>query len=160
MGAVVGSAPNLHFLLSSAPSGPPVLPISGTFNYTLVGNTNPTDTAFNVGTLNSAALSANFTAQTVDASVNATVAGLAMSGSATSVPIQKNLFFEAAKPISGTGNLNVSCSGAATCNPSLLAGRIVGGFTGSSGQGAGMAYSLNTGGASGPSISGVAVFKR
>lgn len=150
-----------HYVLGPTMTGPVALPSTGSATYTLVGNTNPTDSvgAGNVGTLNSASLAANFSAQTVNTSVNATVAGTNIIGSGTSVPIQKGFFFDAHKPLSGTGNLSMSCSGG-SCNPAIMTGRVLGGFTGATGQGAAMAYSLNTGGASGQTISGVAAFKR
>lgn len=157
---VINAGNTRHFIMGSAQSGPPVLPVSGTFNYTLVGNTNPTDSSGNVGTLNSASLTANFSAQTVTTSVNATVGAINWTATTpTAVPIQKGTFFEAQKPLSGTGTLNVGCSGG-SCNPASVAGRIVGGFAGTTGQGAGIAYSLNTGGVSGTTMGGVAAFKR
>ena len=49
--------------------------LTGTASYTLVGGTKPTDMLGNVGTLNSATLAANFTAQTVDAGVDFSIGG-------------------------------------------------------------------------------------
>jgi len=47
-----------------------------------------------------------------------------------------------------------------TASSANTSGKIIGTFTGTSGQGAGMAYSLNQGGISGITVSGVAAFKR
>jgi hypothetical protein len=61
---------SLHWVTGSVGQPTPVLPTTGTANFTLVGNTNPTDNAGNVGTLGSATLSADFDRQTVDADVS------------------------------------------------------------------------------------------
>jgi hypothetical protein len=159
-----------HYILGPTMTGQVALPLSGSATYTLAGNTNPTDSVGtgHVGTLNSATLSANFSAQTVNASVNATVAGTNIIGSGANLPIQQQTFFQASKSPTGTGSLSMSCSGG-SCNPALLSGNLIGVFTGTTGQGAAMAYSLNTGGttgtngvgaAAGQSISGVAAFRR
>ena len=148
-----------HFLLSPLQSGPTVLPTSGTFNYTLVGNTNPTDSTGAVGTLNAASLSANFTAQTVNAAVTATVGQRTWTASASNMPILAGIGFEAQRKLDGTGTLSVGCAGT-SCTAAQMAGSIIGGFTGTTGQGAGLAYTLNTGGVSGITTGGVAAFKR
>ena len=154
-----------HYIFTPSQNGPTVLPLTGSATYTLVGNTNPTDNLGHVGTLNSATLAANFTAQTVNTSVNATVAGTNIVGTGANLPIQQGFFFGADKPLSGTGALSMSCSGG-SCNPAAMTGHVIGVFTGTTGQGAAMAYSLNTGAAQSPSflpgqaISGVAAFKR
>ena len=124
-------------------------------NYTLAGFTNPTSSGA-VGVLNSATLSANFTAKTVDTSVNATVSGNTWNATATGMPIQQGVYFQAIRENSA-GNLNLNCTGGCT---GALSGRIVGGFSGTTGQGAGIAYSFNAGGSTGQTIAGVAAFKR
>lgn len=155
---------NVHLLISTNQSGPTVLPITGTFNYAFVGGTSPTDSNGNIGaalTAANASLSANFATQKVDATLsNLSVGGNTWGASATGIPIQNNVF-QAEKKLGGGGNLSVTSSlGADT------AGRLIGGFTGQTGNGVGMAYSLNHGGnknASNPAavtVSGVAVFKR
>ena len=162
----------VHFIGTGVQSGPTVLPISGIFNYTRVGNTNPTDNFGNVGVLNSAALSADFTNQRVSASVNLTIPVVggaiwtastpALNGTATGgVPIQVGTHFGAATGLDGTGNLTVTRAGSDTST----AGRLVGAFTGPTGGGAGVIYSLNQGGntatnASATTVSGVVGFKR
>jgi hypothetical protein len=97
-----------------------------------------------VGTLNSATLSANFSARTVDTGVNLTVGPRAWTANAVNVPIIAGVGFEASR-LFGSGNLNVTCSGSG-CNPSAgaISGRITGGFSGPTGEGAGIAYSLNS----------------
>lgn len=61
---------DVHYVSASADSQSPVVPTTGTASFDLVGNTDPTDNRGNVGTLGSANLSADFTAQTVDADVS------------------------------------------------------------------------------------------
>jgi len=150
-----------HYLLSGQQSSPTVLPATGTATYTFIGGTNPTDTTGAIGVLNSATLMADFGAQKVTASVNATVGGRTWTATTpTATPILAGVGFEATKSLTATtGNtLSVSCTGSG-CQ-STVGGQISGVFTGTTGQGAGMAYSLNTGGASGITAGGVAAFKR
>lgn len=64
---------SLHYVFGATGDSAPVMPISGTAEYTLVGNTNPTDGNGSVGILGSASLSANFTDQTVDSTVNLSI---------------------------------------------------------------------------------------
>ncbi len=56
---------SLHWIASTPFAFDPVLPVTGTANYTLVGGTNPTDTLGNVGTLGATSLFADFTNSTV-----------------------------------------------------------------------------------------------
>lgn len=65
----------------------PNLPLTGTANFDLIGNTNPTDNAGNSGTLGSASLSADFTNQTVDADVNLSINSQTWDASATDVAL-------------------------------------------------------------------------
>jgi hypothetical protein len=64
---------SLHWIEGADSSAPPVMPQFGTANYALIGATSPTDRAGNVGMLNNAALSADFTHQSVSASFDVTV---------------------------------------------------------------------------------------
>ena len=154
---------NWHGIFGPLQTGPTALPTTGTFTYTKVGGTSPTDNLGSApGTLNAATLVADFAAQTVNAGVNLTVNGQTWAAGANSIPIQDRLHFDAAKDLAG-GNLNV-CVGA-TCGTVTIpasssantTGALMGGFIGSTGQGAGMAYSLNQGSVT---VSGVAAFKR
>ena len=144
-----------------------MLPTTGTFTYSKVGGTSPTDNLGSAaGTLNAATLVADFAAQTVNAGVNLTVNGQTWAAGGNAIPIQNRLYFEAGQKLSGGGNLNICVGG--TCGTATIptasslntAGRITGVFTGTSGQGAGMAYSMNQGGVTGTTVSGVAAFKR
>lgn len=64
---------SLHWI--SGPELAPVMPISGFANYTLVGNTSPTDNFGNVGVLGNASFSADFTNQTVNSMLSLDIAG-------------------------------------------------------------------------------------
>ncbi len=67
---------SLHWILSGNADAAPVLSaVRGTVAYTLVGATNPTDNAGNVGTLGTASLTADFTNNLVASTLGLTVAG-------------------------------------------------------------------------------------
>jgi hypothetical protein len=60
---------SLHWLYGAVVEGEPLADITASANYSLVGNTSPTDSEGNVGLLGVADLSANFTARTVNLNV-------------------------------------------------------------------------------------------
>lgn len=142
--------------------GPVVLPVTGTAAYQLVNATapialTPGQTSTDVGTLGGAALTANFTAKTVDVAVNASTPGSgSWTASANGVPILTDTTFVARKAVDGTGNLAVTRNGSAE----NTAGRIAGAFRGASGGSAALGYVLNQNGPTGVTLSGVAAFKR
>lgn len=158
----VSAMPNgqasLHWVAGPQMTGPVGLPISGTFNYVLAGGTTPTDQNGNLGVLNSASLSANFTAKTVNVGVNVTMTGHTLNASGVNVPIQSGGMFGASNMMMAVGNNNAPLT--ATCTgPSCGAveATIQGAFTGATGNGAGMIYGINNGM---QVISGVAAFHR
>jgi hypothetical protein len=170
-GASVSPAFNptdMHYIAGPEMTNPVVLPITGTYSYTLVGGTNPTDQLSNVGVLNAASLTAHFDHMTVDAGVNVTVGMVTLDASATGIPIldaSSSFSLNRAGPSFAAGMneptpLNVNCGGpgCGTINNGILSG----GFVGPGGKGAGMAYSLNTndGATIDSTISGVAAFKK
>lgn len=154
LGTLDVSQQSLHFITSGVQSGPVALPISGTGTYTLIGNTNPTDNLGNVGRLGDVKLTANFTAQTVDTAINLSIANSTWAAKAIGVPIVDGVF-EARKTAAG-GALDV-IRNSSSANTS---GKVIGAFTGATGEGAAVMYSLNHGGASGTTVSGVAALKR
>lgn len=173
-GAVINTGVQIgninHYLLSPIQSGPTTLPLTGTATYALVGGTSPTDHTGKLGNVISATLSADFSAKTVSGGVNISfpaapsggAAGTTWSASASNVPIIAGVGFEAARSPSGAGTLAMSCTG---CPSTQLSGQIVGAFTGSAGQGAGVAYSLNSGGSpqlvpGAITVGGVGAFKK
>jgi len=56
---------SLHWIASPEWAAPPVMPVSGTGNYTLIGSTSPTDGQGNVGVLGDATFQADFTSMLV-----------------------------------------------------------------------------------------------
>jgi hypothetical protein len=150
---------NWHGIWADAQTAAPVLPASGTVNYTLLGGTRPSDSAGNVAaTPATATLSANFTAMTVNASVNTTVGANAWAASANNIPIAKGTYFEAQKSGAG-GNLSVTMNGSAAGTAGRMMGIFTGNATGATG-GAMLGYSLNQGGAAGVTMQGVSAFKK
>jgi hypothetical protein len=61
-------AQSLHWV-SGPESGAPVMPITGTASYSLIGSTSPTDNLGNVGVLGSATFDADFTNMLVDSTL-------------------------------------------------------------------------------------------
>ena len=159
---------DLHYLAGPEMSTPVVLPTTGTISYTYAGGTTPTNHIGMTGTLNSASLTANFTDMTVDAGVSVTVDTVQLDAFANGIPIQdtsSGFTVNSDGPNFTAGfddptPLNVTCTGGG-CG-TIHDGTLAGGFMGDAGEGAGMAYSLNTTDNStiDTSISGVAIFKK
>jgi hypothetical protein len=72
---------SLHWISGPESAAAPVMPITGTANYTLIGNTSPTDNLGNVGVLGNASFSADFISQTVNSMVVLDIAGANWSAS-------------------------------------------------------------------------------
>ncbi|MDO9012374.1 MAG: hypothetical protein Q7U78_11300, partial [Gallionella sp.] len=146
-----------HAVVGPIATGPVSLPTSGTYTYNNVGSTSPTDQAGVAGTLNSATLSANFTAQTVDVGVNVTAGGAILGAIATGVAIQNRANFFTDSRMTGTGALAVSCTG--SCGTTNY-GAIGGGFGGTGGVAAAITYGFEKAGANVGTVNGVAVFQQ
>jgi hypothetical protein len=144
-----------HWITEPVATSAVSLPVSGTYTYTFAGGTNPTDDLGNVGTLNSATLVANFTTQTVNAGVNATVNGATLNATATNAPIIQNTGFYASsnEPAASSSYLNVTCTGTCGANGGTVRGK----FAGTGATGVAMGYGLQNGASA---ISGVAAFHR
>ncbi len=152
---------NSHWITGPTMTGPVDLPVSGTFSYVLAGGTAPTDSLGGVGTLNSATLTADFTAQTVAVSMNVTTpnAGNLVAAGA-GIPIEQKSFFNAGTanaPNGGTnlGSLTIACP--AGCPGAVLSGHLGGVFVGAGGIGAGVAYGMQK---DTVIVNGVAAFHR
>lgn len=78
---------NAHSILAIATTPALVQTMTGSVSYVLGGSTHPTDAFGNVGTLNSAYLTANFTNQTADFGLNLTIASKTLNAYATARPI-------------------------------------------------------------------------
>lgn len=162
-GTLGATTPFLHFITSPSQSAPVALPVTGTASYVFAGGTSPTDQAGNAGALTSASttLNANFTNKTVDINLALTMpTSQSWNAGASGIPIHNGAYFEARNMPSGqntTPALNVSCTGGG-CGGSSY-GQLVGAFTGTSGQGAAVAYSLSNPTAA-TTVSGVAAFRK
>ncbi|WP_370299446.1 FecR domain-containing protein [Abyssibacter sp.] len=140
---------SLHYITGPAGDNAPVLPITGTATYTLVGNTNPTDGSGNVGVLGSASLAANFTQQTVSSIVNLAINESVWNASGSgSFGDNGNLF-------SGSYN-DVTVNGNSEGNSGLFSGFFAGDDNGDAiPDGAGLIYNLTNGT---DAVTGAAVF--
>lgn len=147
---------SLHWITEPATTTAVTLPTTGTYTYTNAGGTHPTDNLGNVGTLNSATLSADFTAQTVNVGVNATVNGATLDAAGSNVPIIQNTVFYASsqEPAASTSHLAVTCAG--SCG-AAQGGIVIGKFVGAGAIGAAVSYGLQNGA---NTISGVTAFHR
>lgn len=152
---------NSHWIVGPTMTGPVDLPLSGTFNYVLAGGSAPTDSLGGVGTLNSASLTANFTAQTVSVGLNVTTPNAGnLVASGANIPIEQKSFFNAGTanaPSGGAnpGSLTVTCP--AGCGTAVLSGHLGGVFVGAGGIGAGVAYGMQK---DTVIVNGVAAFHR
>jgi len=152
----VTNADSLHWIAESAATAATTLPLVGTYTYVNAGGTTPTDNTGVIGTLNSATLTADFTAHTVNMGVNVTVAGATLDAVANNAPIIQRTGFYASsqEPPSSTSHLAVTCSGGTACS-TTLGGSMFGKFTGANAIGAVMTYGLQNGNSA---VSGVAAF--
>ena len=148
---------SLHYIFSAPQTGPTTLPLTGTAVYEVAGSTRPTDLVGNVGTMNTATLNANFSARTVDASINISIANQTWNASASGMPIYRDMSFAANTGRSPGGSLLPPTQLNITCVPSCgggSVGSLDGFFTGRTGQGAGVNYSINN------NITGAIAFRR
>jgi hypothetical protein len=151
------AARSLHYIFSAPQTGPTTLPLTGTAVYEVAGATRPTDTLGNVGNMNTATLNANFTARTVEATVNLSIANRTWNASATGMPIYRDLTFGANTGGPLGNGLPAPTQLILTCAPACgggATGSIDGFFAGRTGQGAGLQYNINNG------ITGAVAFRR
>ena len=146
---------DLHFIAGPEMTSSVMLPITGTKTYQFAGGTRPTDNIGNIGTLNSASLSADFTTMTVATGINATVGTTTFDAASVATPIESGRYFNA----TSSDSLSLSCTGAGS--GTTHTGVISGAFYGEHGESAGAAYSFNTtdDGSINTTISGTAGFK-
>lgn len=64
------SSRSLHWVSGPESAAPPVMPVTGSAAYTLIGNTSPTDSLGNVGVLGDASFFADFTNMRVDSTLS------------------------------------------------------------------------------------------
>jgi hypothetical protein len=154
---------SLHWITEPLATSAVTLPLSGTYAYTYVGGTKPTDNLGNSGNLNSASVTANFTTQTVNVGLNATVNNATLNATATNAPIIQNTVFYASsvEPTTSSSYLTVTCTGATCLNingaANATGGTVIGKFTGTGAIGVAMSYGLQNGTSV---VNGVAAFHR
>ncbi len=130
---------SVHWISGPVEAAAVTLPTTGTANYTLIGNTSPTDNLGHTGVLGSASLSADFTNQTVDAQVNVGINNQVWNGSATGMAIGNGATFGGAMDVQ-TQNV---ATGAGSGGQGAMVGTFVGPATASGAPaGAGTAYSM------------------
>jgi hypothetical protein len=137
---------SLHWIYALAPSAP-VLPTSGTATFTLIGNTNPTDSAGNTGFLGSATLTANFTNQTVASSLSLGINSQVWQASGSGSLFSGTAVF--------AGGYSVTVNDAVGSLVGTGSGSFTGFFTDAAAA-AGLSYSLTSGGST---VSGAAAFQ-
>jgi len=146
-----GAGSNLHWFISPKQTEAIRLPVTGTIAYTYAGGTTPTDNYGTLGTLTSATLNANFTAQQVNVSIgvsmpaSAGAAAVQLNAAANNVPILPGANFN-------TTNPSVTCTGCTMPATGVISGQFSQG-----GVGAGVGYGLLNGA---QIINGAAVFHR
>ena len=121
---------SLHWISGPDRADDIALPSTGTINYQLVGNTNPTDNLGNTGILGSASLSADFTSMTTTSSIDIGINSQVWSATGSGV-IQTNGEFTGSMSVTGTdptGTFSGTGSNA--------------GFFTNNAEGAGMGYTL------------------
>lgn len=141
---------NLHFVESASTDGRIAIPTTGSREFAIIGNTDPTDTSGNIGFLGSATLNANFDLQTVDSSLDVSInqtawhaEGSASLGQALAPGTPDHVF-------SGTYS-TVTVDGTSNNGAGEFSGFITEGLAG-----AGLSYSLSQGG---DSVRGVVAFE-
>ncbi len=68
-------AQSIHWILSPEWAAPPVMPVSGSASYSLIGSTSPTDNLGNSGVLGAATFDADFTNMLIDSSLTIDING-------------------------------------------------------------------------------------
>ena len=137
---------SLHYVFAGTQNGPVALPQTGTATYDVLGATSPTDSLGHTGTMNTATLNANFSARTVDATVNVSINNQTWNGDARGMPIYRDQYFSAysGTPIQGVPNpvpLVITCQ--PNCSVLGATGSFDGFFAGRTGQAAGLLYNLS-----------------
>lgn len=147
---------SLHWIASPLTNQAPALPLSGTAAYQLIGNTNPTDNAGEVGLLGSAVLVADFAAQSLTNSVTLGIAGENWQATGTTTQLTNPQF-------SGQYN-TVRVNGAAVGNGQFSGFflPVIPSVDSTLPAGAGLSYSLNNPNSArvtgGVTVSGTAAF--
>lgn len=151
-------AQSLHWVAGPGSNEAPAIPQTGSINYTLIGNTDPTDSAGHVGVLGSATLNVDFTNNFVESSL---AIGFDQTGQNWSASGSGDIGPGGLQPHQFEGLYSVTVSGSVSASGT---GQFSG-FMTENARGAGLGYSLTAdlGPSTGPSevntVSGVAVFE-
>ncbi len=172
LGTIDNSERSIHWITSSALTNTSFsnLPLTGSATYTVAGHTNPTDFKGNVGVLNSATLSADFTNAKVNAGINVSFNAPSNTSNwtmtATNIPLGGKDGFGSSTALHGTNGIThtATCTGP-SCGTQTV-GRI-GGIFFNGAQGAAVTYGMATGTGSPSStftptnaVTGVVIMKR
>ena len=149
-------AQSIHWISSPDWAAPPVMPITGTASYTLIGSTSPTDNFGNTGVLGSATFDADFTNMRVDSTLS-----IDINGSNWTAAGQGNIGAQALQP----AHMFLGNYGAVTINGVTGGTGVFSGFFSESGPtsdptypgGVGLTYSLQDMGGT-TTVSGAAAF--
>ena len=142
---------SLHWIAGPAFEARPILPASGSINFTLSGGTSPTDTLNHVGALNAGVLSADFTAQKVNLQLSLDVNGYNWFATGSGPLAPSSVRFDGSF---GTVLVDGRVSGTGAFGGFLSAGPL----TPDQLNGAGISYWLNASQGSLGTVSGVAAF--
>lgn len=144
---------NIHWIVGQINSNVTALPLTGTADYILIGNTQPTDNLGNVGVLGSATLQVNFTNQSVDSTVDLNINQQHWTATGNNLPLLNNGEFGGDLGVTVQGVLPTSITGSGE-----MQGAIVG--SGEIPTGAGVGFNLEASINDVPtSVSGTAIFK-
>jgi hypothetical protein len=149
-------AQSIHWISSPDWAAAPVMPITGTASYTLIGSTSPTDNFGNTGILGSATFDADFTNMRVDSTLS-----IDINGSNWTAAGQGNIGAQALQP----AHMFLGNYGAVTINGVTGGSGVFSGFFSEPGPtsdptypgGVGLTYSLQDMGGT-TTVSGAAVF--
>ncbi len=158
-GSIALGSAGMHWITALTPT-PPYLPeaLTGTASYRLDGSTHPTDGTGTLGTLNNASINANFTNQSVNATVNVTVASNNWVATGTNMPMRGESFDGSSPctvscgPQQGAGTVSV------TLNSAAAGGNLNGRFVGPNADGAMLSYNFYDTASAFNSVGGVAAF--
>ena len=139
---------SLHYALSDTFASAPAINFTGEAEFTLVGNTNPTDNQGNVGVLGAASLFADFTNQIVDSTIDLSINNQIWNASGTGdIADGSNLF--------GGNYQTVTVDNDSNGNSGQFAGFFAAPDNSGLPQGAGLIYNLSNGQVD---VTGAAIF--
>jgi len=156
--STAGIEENIHWILGPKQSETIQLPTTGSQSYVLIGNTDPTDNAGNIGSIGSATLHADFDRQVIDAGIKISINHQVWSAS------QQNISITPSSSSFATEQLSVQVMDNNNTSIENGTGRLAGGFVGedpSAPQGAAFSYSMTAApNGNNTTVNGVAAFQK